>query len=128
MGIQDGDSAGFSAYKKGWKTRDDSYAFSNAIRLKRILDYRKFSEFLPKCILFLQNMFLNKAIRFRKIPKNHNILSENESSRSWIAFVDKILFFKKNLQFFTKFDQVPACAYCKKQYSILNHFLKKELA
>ena len=26
--------------KKGGKTRDDSYTFSNAIRLKGILDYR----------------------------------------------------------------------------------------
>ena len=28
-----------------------------------ILDYRKIGKFLPKCILFLLNMILNRAIR-----------------------------------------------------------------
>ena len=32
MGAKDVDSAGTLAYKRDWKTIDDSYEFSNAIR------------------------------------------------------------------------------------------------
>ena len=50
---------GIRQERKGWKITDDSYAFSNAI-----LEYRKIGITLPKCILFLQNMILNKAVQF----------------------------------------------------------------
>ena len=45
-------------YKKGWKIIDDSYDSFNSI-----LDYRKIIKILPKCILVLQDMILNRAIR-----------------------------------------------------------------
>ena len=63
MGALDGDSTGTLAYKKSWKIIEDSYAFSNAIRLIVHLNTGKFGNILSKFILFLQNMILKKAIR-----------------------------------------------------------------
>ena len=57
VGAKDGDSAGTLAYNKGWKIIDDSYAFSNAIRLIVFL-------ITGKLLKFYQNVFCFFKIRF----------------------------------------------------------------
>ena len=47
--------------------------FSQCYSLNSILDYRKIGKILPKCILFLQNMILNIAIR--SIPYDNRQIS-----------------------------------------------------
>ena len=58
VGAEDGDSAGTLAYNKGWKIIDDSFAFSNTIRLMVFLVTGKF-------IIFYQHVFCFFKIWFR---------------------------------------------------------------
>ena len=63
MGAYDRDSAGMVAFKKGLKIVNDSYTFFECCSFNSIREYRKIGKILPKCILFLQNMILNRVIQ-----------------------------------------------------------------
>ena len=55
-------SAGTLAYKRLKKYRRFIRVFEY-YSLNSILEYRKIGKILPKCILFLQNMILNREMR-----------------------------------------------------------------
>ena len=57
VGALHGDSAGTLAYKKDWKIIDDSYAFSNAIRLIVFLITGKLVKFNQNAFCFFKIWF-----------------------------------------------------------------------
>ena len=70
------------AHKKDWKIIDDLYACSNAIRL--LLNTGKLVKKLLKCILFLQNMILNRAMRSISYDNRQFLFCFEQSCCLWV--------------------------------------------
>ena len=77
----------------------------------------------PRFLTKVNTMTYIPGSKHGRLILNHKHLSENESSRSRIDFIDTVFFPLKNLQYLTKINQVPACAHCN---IVIDTYLSKK--